>query len=229
MFRQLLFRRACNAVPDVHVRALEKIKIPVPPDHVLVLIDPALPGGVFVDDAVEGFLRAAHHLADELLPDGACLPDEPIGKAGQEEYVEVLQNRAFDVGVVHGGHTVSNGSRDGQPLIGQHVHEDECSVGHAVENVNLPAVALHDIIAQPPCLIRHGPELRLRLIGIEAVVGHQHHMVGFRHLLCHRQCAAIAHPAAMKHDHQLRMLLPELKVFHALSSCSRFFLYPQSQ
>lgn len=64
----------------MHIRPLEKLKVPVPPDHALVLIDPALPRGIPVDDTVKGLLRATHHLANGLFSDGAGFSDKPIGK-----------------------------------------------------------------------------------------------------------------------------------------------------
>ena len=85
-----------------------------------------------------------------------------------------LQNRTFDVRIVHGRHSVGKGGGDGQTVIRQHIHQNEHPVGNAVKNVDLSVVVFHNIIAQPSDFARYRLELHLRLIGIEAVVGHQY-------------------------------------------------------
>lgn len=57
---QLLFRGAFDSVPDIHIRPLEQFKVLVPSNHSLILVDPAAPCGVLIDNPIKGFLAPAH-------------------------------------------------------------------------------------------------------------------------------------------------------------------------
>ena len=75
-------------------------------------------------------------------------------------------------------------------------------------------MVFHDIIPQPPGLVQGGLEFRLRLVGIEAVVGHQHYPIDLRHFLSRGQNAPVGYAAAVEHDHKLGVFPAKFKVFH---------------
>ena len=85
---------------------------------------------------------------------------------------------------------------------------------------------LNDMIAETFCLVHGRHELRLRLVGVEAVVGDKHHMIDLCHFICRRQHTEIARAAAVKHHHKLGVFTAEFKIFHlivSLRTCSPVF------
>ena len=87
----------------------------------------------------------------------------------EEKIVNVLSPFTADVGIVPQSHAIGHGGRNGQPRIGQHFHQHPAAVGNSVENIDLSAIMLHQIIAQPFGFVHGRLKLRFRLVGIETV------------------------------------------------------------
>ena len=220
---ELLIHAPPDAVPEVGVRLFKEGKVRLPPQEEVVLVLPAPPGGLAVEDAVRFLRRPAGDPGQESLAPGAWAAHDGVEEAGIEKAVDVLAPFASDVGVVLQAHAVRDGGGDGEAGVRQDLHEDPAAVGDAVEDIGLSAIVLHKMIPQALGLVHGGAELRLRLVGVEAVVSH--HMVDPGHLLGRRQHPPVAGAAAVEHHHELRVLLAKLKVLHA----SPFRAVTQSQ
>ena len=176
---ELLIHAPPDAVPEVGVRLFKEGKVRLPPQEEVVLVLPAPPGGLAVEDAVRFLRRPAGNPGQESLAPGAWAAHDGVEETGIEKAVDVLAPFASDVGVVLQAHAVRDGGGDGEAGVRQDLHEDPAAVGDTVEDIDLSAIVLHKMIPQALGLVHGGAELRLRLVGVEAVVGRQHHMVGF--------------------------------------------------
>ena len=148
----------------------------------------------------------------------AGMAHDRVEKSREEKAVDVLAPFALDVGVISKSHSVGDRGRDRQALVCQHLHQHAAAVGNAVENVDLPAVMLDHIVAEASCLVHGRNKFRLRLAGVEAVVGDEHNVIPLRQFFGRGKHAKVAHAAAMQYDHELGVLLPEFKILHTLFS-----------
>ena len=183
-------------------------------DKALVLIFPALPAGLSVEDPVSLLQAASRDLREKALAQLSGPAHDDKEGPGKEKQIEFFQSFAFDIRVVPQGHAVGNSRGDLQAIILQHLHQRPAAVGEAVEDIHPAAVGLQDIVLQLLGFPGNGAKLRLRLGGVEAVIGNQNYVVLLRDLLCSGKNTEIAGPAAMEKNHQFLVFLSEFKIFH---------------
>ena len=103
---QLFVHASPDPVPEVHVRPIEQRIVGFPTDQGIVLIPPAPPRRLSVEDSVGLLERPSGDLRQEFLPLRARMPHDGVEKAGVEEAVDILPPFASDIRIIPEPHAV---------------------------------------------------------------------------------------------------------------------------